>query len=434
MRLWFPAAAETESWPMLQGGPAHQGVASGAATPPLAQSWRATPPGDAGMASVAVVPGLAVGVAATQVVGMDPATGNVLWTLVRAKGPLSTPAIDPSVGSHGVVVFTEGDSARNSALVGLDPATHDRLWSLRLGDVVLGSPTIEAGRVYVGARDTKVYAADAATGALVWKSPTAGVVASTPAVAGGRVFVVSENATDGDVLAALDTATGRSRWSFRQPQAAVRSSSATVADGVVYVGFGDLVVRAFDAGTGKVLWTQLGRGKFSYPTAPAAVGGSVYVMDEVGGVYRLQADTGQRVWDFQFPSDVTWSSPIVADGSVYVGMDDGTLAAIDDRTGHLVWHSTIAGQVGALAPAGDLILAPVATGAGGLVAFGHDPSGVLIDEPSPTEVDIPVALANFAGAFLIMTALLLGLFRSVLRPRSPQAPTLAVPDQIDEEP
>jgi outer membrane protein assembly factor BamB len=384
----------------------------------LKQSWRALPSGDAAAASVAVVPGLAVALARTRVMGLDPATGRLLWTVDRLAGPLAMPAIDPTVGPNGLVVFTEGSEAGKSALVGMDLSTRARLWTLPLGDLARASPTIAGGRVYVGSRDTNVYAADAATGELVWKTRTLGSVIGTPAVAGDRVYVVSENETTGDVrLASLDVSTGRSRWSFVQPRAALGPSSPTVAEGVVFMGFGDLIVRAFDAEIGTLLWTRLIRGSFSYLTAPAATGGSVYVLDTVGGVYRLEARTGRRVWDYQFPADVTWSSPVLADGFVYVGMDDGIVAAIDDATGHLVWQARVAGQIGALAPAGELLLAPVASGRGGLAAFAHDPGGTLLDVHSPTELDVTEALANYAGAFLIMTALILGLFRFVLRPR-----------------
>jgi outer membrane protein assembly factor BamB len=376
------------------------------------------------MAAVVVVPGLAIGVARTHVVGLDPSTGQVLWTVERARGPLTAAAIDPSVGPSGIVVFTEGNGPGESALVGLDLSTRKRLWSLPLGDLARGSPTIDGGRALVGSRDTFVYAADTATGTLAWKARTTGGVNATPAVADGRVFVVSEGETTGEVrLAALDASTGRSRWSYQQPRVALAPSSATVAGGIVAVGFGDLIVRAFDAATGRLLWSKPGRGPFNYPISPASVRASVYVLDDVGGVYRLDARTGHRIWDYQFPANVTWSSPAVADRHVYVGMDDGTVAAIEDRSGHLVWQSRLGGRVGALAPAGDLLLAPVASGGGGLVAFGHDPKGILIDQHSPTELHLPVALANFAAAFLLLTALLLGLFRFVLRPgREESAP------------
>jgi Zn-dependent protease len=98
-------------------------------------------------------------------------------------------------------------------------------------------------------------------------------------------------------------------------------------------------------------------------------------------------------------------------------MDDGTVAAVDVDRGHLVWQANGGGEIGALAPAGDLLLAPVASGAGGILGFAHDPAGALLDQPSPTELDLTSSLASFGGAFLIITALLLGLFRFVLRSR-----------------
>jgi outer membrane protein assembly factor BamB len=405
---------------MLQGGAAHGGDASGAVQPPLKRLWRAVPEGAAFLTAAVVVPGLVVGVARTQVVGLDPSTGDVLWTVDRARGPVAAAAIDPTVGPHGIVVFTEGNVAGKNALVGLDPSSRQRLWSLPLGDLARGSPVIDGGRAFVGSRDAFVYAVDVATGTLAWKSRTTGGVNAAPAVADGRVFVVSETETTGEVrLAALDVSTGRSRWSYQQPRVALAPSAATVANGIVAVGFGDLAVRAFDASSGRPLWTRQGRGPFNYPTTLASVRGSIYVLDDVGGVYRLDARTGHRIWDYQFPANVTWSSPVVAERYVYVGMDDGTVAAIDDRSGHLVWQSRLGGRVGALAPAGDLLLAPVASGGGGLVALAHDPKGVLIDRHSPTELHLPMALANFGIAFLFMAVLILGLFRFVLRPGGP---------------
>jgi outer membrane protein assembly factor BamB len=418
------AWGQPESWPTLQGGPAHVGVATGAAAPPLERVWRSKPSVDDRVGAVAVAPGIAVGVARNRVIAWDPSSGQIRWTVDRANGPISGPAIDPSLGAGGILVFTEGDRPGKSALVGLDLVTQERLWSLPLGDLVRGMPTLADGRVYVGARDANVYAADAATGKLLWKVKTAGAVDATPAAAEGRVFVVSEVETVGDVtLTALDGSTGRLQWSFDQPRPALGPTSATVAGGVVYVGFGDPVVRAFDAATGALQWSRLVRASFSYRSSLALAGDGVYTLDNAGGVYRLDARTGERVWEYRFPADVSWSSPLVVDGYVYVGLDDGTVAAVDVARGHLVWEAAVGGEIGGLAPAGDLLLAPRASGGGGLLAFAHDPGGVLIDEPSPTVLNLPIALANFAGAFLFLTGLLIGLFRFAFRPRHPPAST-----------
>jgi hypothetical protein len=48
-----------------------------------------------------------------------------------------------------------------------------------------------------------------------------------------------------------------------------------------------------------------------------------------------------------------------------------------------------------------------------------------VDDPSATELNLGAALANFGGAFLIMTALLLGLFRFLAGRRGAGEPSPA---------
>ena len=435
-----PGRAEsTQSWPSLQGGPQHAGDAPGAAQPPLKRVWKSELPGDARLSSVAIVPGLAVATGKARVVGLDPVTGRVLWTVARADGPLGTPAIDPSVGTHGVVVFVEGDEAAKSAVAALDPSTRERLWTTPVSDVVIGSPTIDAGTVFLGARDRSVYAIDALSGKIRWKRITSGSVNTAPAVAGGRVFVTSlDQQTGRPRLAALDVSTGLSRWSYSPSRPAPGAVSAvTVGGDQVFAGFNDQSVRAFSLSTGRLLWTEPVRASFSPLSTLAFSEGSVYAVDDLGGVYRFDASTGHRFWDYQFPADVTWGSPLVAGGAVYVGMDDGTVAAIDVASGHLVWRALLAlGPMGALAPAGDLLLMPAIGPRGGIVAFAHDPAGHLTDETSPSQLDLVGAVANFGGAFLVMTALILGLFRLLARrggPGEPMGVPAGLPVEEDEE-
>ena len=382
------------------------------------------PQGDARVSSVAIVPGLAAATGRATVIGLDPVSGRPLWTAPRADGPLDTPAIDPTAGPHGVVVFTEGKQAADSAVAALDPSTQARLWTTPLGEVVIGSPTIDGGTVFVGARDRTVSAIDAVSGKVRWKRVTSGRVNTSPAVAGGLVFVTSQDEQTGKAqLAALDVATGESRWTYSPSHVGIGISSVTVGGNRVYVGFNDLAVRAFAQSTGRLLWTQAVRASFSPLSALAFSGGSVYAVDDAGGVYRFAAGTGHRFWDYQFPSDVTWGSPLITGSTLYIGMDDGTAAAINVASGHLVWRGRLPfGAMGAFAPAGDLLLVPAVGARGGVVAFAHDPLGRLIDQPSPTQLDIGAALANFSGAFLVMTALILGLFRLLARWRGIRMP------------
>jgi outer membrane protein assembly factor BamB len=122
-------------------------------------------------------------------------------------------------------------------------------WAYQTGGPIATSPTIVATTAYVGSWDGNEYALNTATGALVWKQNLGTTVdpACNPATIGV-------------------------------------TSSATVSNGVLYVGGGDAYWYALDAGTGNVLW-------------------KVYTGDnsQVGAHYN-------------------WSSPLIANGSAYIGV------------------------------------------------------------------------------------------------------------------
>ncbi|MGH2555080.1 MAG: PQQ-binding-like beta-propeller repeat protein, partial [Actinomycetota bacterium] len=353
----------------------------------------------------------------------------ILWNDVeRAEGPLAPPAIDPGAG---LLVYTEGNSPRESGVVAVDVASRDRLWRFAIEDISRGGPTVAGGTVFVGSRDRHVYAIDAQRGTLRWKRRLQASVEAAPAVEGGRVFALSENPTNGATrLYALDATSGKIEWSYSPRGAAIGVSSPTVAGGVVFVGFGDSQVRAFDAADGTLKWSKPVRSFFSYHASLAFSEGALYVMDVNGGVYRFEGSTGKLEWDFQFPSFVSWSSPLLVGRTVYVGMDDGTVAGIGASSGRLIWRTRlVTGPISALVPAGELLLGSSNSARGALVAFQHDPSGALLDVHSPTELDLPIALANFAGAFVLVLGLVIVLFRFLIRSRPiPGVGTASIPE------
>jgi len=416
-RLLAQTAGE---WTSLQGGPEHLGTADVDVRPPLRVAWRVGPEGDSRLSAPVVTSSLAVSTGRNSLVGFDPTSGEILWEdLERAEGPVAPPALDPSAGSEGILVFIEGNGPGDSRLVGLDLSNRARLWEFGLGAQARGAPSIEEGRAFVGTRDRVVFAVDVDSGSELWSARTQGVVNTAPALAGGRVFVIAEDETSGrSRLHALDVTTGRALWGFSPTGVSVGVSSATVAGGMVYVGFGDFTVRGFDAVSGGLRWSTPVRGPFSAQSTPAFADGSLFVLDRGGGVYRLDGGTGLMIWDYQFPALATWGAPLVLDGTVYVGLDDGTTAAIDVDTGHLVWRTRLGfGAHGPLAPAGDLLLVSGLGQRGGVIAFEHDPDGRLVDLSSPTELDLPTALRNYGTSVAVMLVALIGFFRIVVRPR-----------------
>jgi outer membrane protein assembly factor BamB len=271
--------------------------------------------------------------------------------------------------------------------------------------------------VFVGVRDRSVVSIDVQTGAVAWTARTEATVDTSPAVEGGRVFAVSESASSGRArVYALDETTGRIEWTYSPGHVAIHVSSPTVDRGRVYVGMGDFRVVAFDAASGAVRWSSSVRGDFTSQSTAALSGGSLYIADQEGGLYRFDSQTGRRRWDYQFTSFMTRGSPLVIGNVVLQGLDNGTLAAVDVGEGHLVWRTRFTtGQVGPLTPAGRLLLAPVIGSKGGVYGLAHDPSAVLIDVPSPSHLDLAAAALNYAASFTVVLALVLLLFRLVLR-------------------
>ncbi len=53
--------------------------------------------------------------------------------------------------------------------------------------------------------------------------------------------------------------------------------------------------------------------------------GLVYISEEAGIVYCLDAKTGQKYWEHDFKAGI-WGSPYYVDGKVYIGTDDGEIA------------------------------------------------------------------------------------------------------------
>lgn len=291
---------------------------------------------------------------------IDSATGEERWRYRTDGTVCSSPAV-----SDGVV-FVASDDGRLHAV---DAAEGGKRWEFEIGEagcawrgwqgrVVLSSPAVSRGLVYIGSPDGHLYALDSATGRQRWRfkpvevlgSPSPvlwrpspaevrrlpGVpVYSSPVIAGRLVYVHDSLG----VLHALDKATGRWRWSFET--GAEIGSSPAISRGVVYEGR-----YALDAATGKTVWAIGMTNHIAFAT-PAMSDGMVYVRFAGWGPYLAALDgrNGREEWTFD-TDDVrlkkdnmpVLSSAAVSDGLVYVGSEDGYLYARDGRTGVEEWR------------------------------------------------------------------------------------------------
>jgi outer membrane protein assembly factor BamB len=276
-----------------------------------------------------------------RVYARDAATGKKVWTFAL---PGSPHANYPPAVANGVV-YAAANGASNGALAGfvyaLDAATGKKLWSsTRLVHVPTGVAAA-GGVVYETTSDDDgfgggVFALDAATGKVLWHVSSRctvtnpGCVLSNPVVANGILYAGSAAGTDFAGLEALQASTGTLLW--RTPALGQDIFDwPAVANGLVYIGIigAESGVQAFNATTGKHVWT------FSLPASPGpeaqptVANGVVYIAagDQAGTLYALDARTGNKLASIQVGTPIEVSNAVVVNGTVYIGGFDQHLHA-----------------------------------------------------------------------------------------------------------
>lgn len=217
---------------------------------------------------------------------------------------------------------------------------------------ITAAPVVAGGRIYTIDSRANV-AATSTAGARLWSTDTtpAGALPNEAtggglAYADGKLFV----ATGFGDLKALDAATGRVLWTQRF-HAAV-SGTPTVEAGVVYIVTRDSNAYAISAADGKIRWQQ--DGTETLAGIPGAAGPALsarfaimpYPSGELVGLLKpggaqIWATTiaGQRLGQgYAAINDIT-GDPVVAGDRVYVGNAAGAVMALELNTGNQIWSS-----------------------------------------------------------------------------------------------
>ncbi|HEX5498290.1 MAG TPA: outer membrane protein assembly factor BamB [Thermomicrobiales bacterium] len=264
---------------------------------------------------------------------------NRLWSRnVGGGGGNQLLGLAPDVVNGEVVAAgTGGDVAA------YDIATGKELWRQHVkGGRLSGGPAIGHDLVVVGTRRGYAVALDAKTGAPKWSHYVGAPVLTSPAV-GAAVVAVK---TIGGSLVGLSPQSGDELWVANEavPSLTLRfDTRPLVADGVVYAGFADGKVAAFDAQTGKELWReQVAQGKGDNLVADivnvgglmALSGGDLYVATYQGRLVALDASSGQVLWGHDISSYTGVGIDAVR---LYVSDSNGLVHAFDLITGVPDW-------------------------------------------------------------------------------------------------
>jgi outer membrane protein assembly factor BamB len=182
----------------------------------------------------------------------------------------------------------------------------------------------------------------AAPFSLKWSFTTGSNVFSSPVVWQGVVYVGSD---DGKVYA-LDATTGTQRWAFAANANLPVRSSATIADGFVYMGnqagsaagqYGYLY--KLDATVGTQCWQyRYGTSRVDVDTSPAVNFGVVFARH--GGTFNgVAVSNGQEVWRYRFHTlNKGPLGPAMDGGILYAPGADNLHFAANVRDEQELWY------------------------------------------------------------------------------------------------
>jgi outer membrane protein assembly factor BamB len=287
----------------------------------------------------------------------DMYTGQLVWKYMAIDQTLMWPGM-PSV-ADGKIYVTSGESAQYNAPAGvsafscINAFNGQELWRIDLEALPpRESVAIAYGTLYVIPGDVTtsvdtISGNEYATVNEIWAIKDAAPL-NTPAP-----VVSSWPQWRADPTHSSAAAVGPSNLTvaWRYTTGGAISSSASVENGILYIGSQDKNIYALNANDGTLIWKFAT--KAPVESSVAIANGKVYTGGDDGYVYCLDATTGAKQWQtfvngdlpFTFGNLVLKSSPAVVGNSVYIGSLDGNLYALDANNGNIIWKAKALGPV-----------------------------------------------------------------------------------------
>lgn len=286
--------------------------------------------------------------------------GKSVWT-VRVDGGLVA-----GVGAgYGLVVV----ASRRGILTALDEKDGKKKWVYTVTGEINGAPMLDGDQVYARIGDSRIVALDMADGKQRWSYTRSTPPLSLRTYNGLRRFdrfVFGGFA--GGRLAAVSTSSGQLAWegSVAYPKGATELERLADVVGEAVPSGRRLCAAAFqgrvtcfDVSKGEAVWGR----DISSPVGIDADGRRVFVTDERGAVYALDADTGATIWKQDELKLRRVGRPLSLDNYVAVADFEGYVHLLDKSDGHFVART---------ATDGTPIVAPLVRSDDGFVAQTED--------------------------------------------------------------
>ena len=229
----------------------------------------------------------------------------------------------PSSSVRGKKVY----ASSSDGVVAIDRFDGVSTWEFPLDEIRV-THTVDEETVFVGTTEGEGYALDRDDGTERWNIDTDIRLAAPKVIDDFVVF----NGLNG--IAAFERDDGTPAWSFA-PSEQLRSRY--FYDGTIYVGNNSGTVYAIDATTGAELWA-VDAPTPNWVSPQAVADGRIYAGGFRGSVYAFNVDNGDIEW--QIPTDDAIVSVQYGNGSVFAGNRSGEVYALNAQDGTETWTVT----------------------------------------------------------------------------------------------
>jgi len=290
----------------------------------------------------------AVAIGSHSITGLAVGSGRERWhATVEAPNPWG------GLGARTVVVSTA------TGFVGLDRRSGAPRWTVATGEtpaaVAVGRDRAGAELVVVTTDEGGLVALDTETGSTRWSLRVPGRVRGAPVIGAGAVAVVTSGAVVR--LRAFDLDRGEARW---EQEVAPQSATPVIDADVVLLGAGDgehrSTLSAYGLADGAPRWRAPVPASFQPGFRPTIAGRSVFVLDQLAHVTRIERGTGVVRWTRALHGAALVGAPMVVGDAVVVADATRAVVTLDRTSGRVLTRRVATGTPVRLVRAGATVL------------------------------------------------------------------------------
>ncbi|WP_280687840.1 serine/threonine-protein kinase [Kitasatospora sp. GAS204B] len=268
--------------------------------------------------------------------GYDSAGGQPVWQSTTTDPSGNLISTDNLLGADDKAVYMfaailpkgEITTTGTDGVVAFSIATKQQLWfqPRKKGTDPLVDSQAWGGNLYYTDDQENLVARSGQDGHQMWFAATGAKAAYPAAFDATQAYCLAE----GRGLQAVRLTDGTQQWEIKVPAGEQRMfEPITVADGVVYGSDGTLTVGAWDVKTGNQLWSCPLPQRASWVSAPVVVQQTLFVpSNDGGGIYAVDTKQGKIRWNFTNGQNATSDWYLATDGQRLFAAYGGTIYAL----------------------------------------------------------------------------------------------------------